>query len=75
MGLVALRQRRDEIVRFGCAGGGFDLGVSVHSLRAVTPEQIRDVLAATPRDMPIHIHVAEQTKEVDDCLAWSGARP
>lgn len=57
------------------AQGGFDLGVSVHSLRAVTPEQIKDVLAATPKDMPIHIHVAEQTKEVEDCLAWSGARP
>jgi formimidoylglutamate deiminase len=59
----------------GGGGGGFDLGVSVHSLRAVTPEQIREVLAATPADRPIHIHVAEQTKEVDDCLAWSGARP
>ena len=55
--------------------GGFDLGVSVHSLRAVTPEQVGEVLAATPMGRPIHIHVAEQTKEVDDCLAWSGARP
>ena len=24
---------------------------------------------------PIHIHIAEQTKEVEDCLAWSGKRP
>ena len=24
---------------------------------------------------PIHIHIAEQTKEVDDCVAWSGQRP
>ena len=27
------------------------------------------------RDAPVHIHVAEQTREVDDCLAWSGRRP
>ncbi len=46
-----------------------------HSLRAVTPEQIRDVLATVDPAMPIHIHAAEQTGEVDDCLAWSGARP
>ncbi|RZJ95797.1 MAG: formimidoylglutamate deiminase [Brevundimonas sp.] len=49
------------------------VGVAPHSLRAVTPE----ALAAMPglTDGPVHIHVAEQTKEVDDCLAWSGARP
>jgi formimidoylglutamate deiminase len=46
-----------------------------HSLRAVTPEQIRDVLAAVDPAMPVHIHAAEQSGEVDDCLAWSGARP
>jgi formimidoylglutamate deiminase len=46
-----------------------------HSLRAVTPEQIRDVLAAVDPKMPVHIHAAEQTGEVDHCLAWSGARP
>ena len=53
----------------------FDLAISVHSLRAVTPEQIADVLAVAPDDVPVHIHVAEQTKEVNDCLAWSGKRP
>jgi len=50
------------------------VGVAPHSLRAVTPHE----LAAMPGlagDGPVHIHVAEQTKEVDDCLAWSGARP
>jgi formimidoylglutamate deiminase len=54
---------------------GFELGVSVHSLRAVTPEQITEVLAAAPADCPIHIHVAEQVREVNDCLAWSNERP
>ena len=49
------------------------VGVAPHSLRAVSPEQLAQV--ATLGDGPIHIHVAEQVKEVDDCLAWSGARP
>ncbi|MCG4452378.1 formimidoylglutamate deiminase [Pseudomonas sp. MMS21-TM103] len=51
------------------------LGLCFHSLRAVTPEQIQTVLGATAGDCPVHIHIAEQQKEVDDCLAWSGRRP
>ncbi|EPJ86053.1 MULTISPECIES: formimidoylglutamate deiminase [Pseudomonas] len=51
------------------------LGLCFHSLRAVTPGQIQDVLAASDRECPVHIHIAEQQKEVDDCLSWSGARP
>ena len=51
------------------------LGLCFHSLRAVTPEQIAAVLAADRSDCPIHIHIAEQQKEVSDCLAWSGLRP
>jgi formimidoylglutamate deiminase len=54
--------------------GRVDLGLGFHSLRAVTPEQMRAVLAIDPA-LPVHIHIAEQVKEVDDCLAWSGARP
>lgn len=54
------------------------LGAAPHSLRAVTPEELHeavlhlDMLDATA---PIHIHAAEQQKEVDDSLAWSGQRP
>lgn len=50
-------------------------GISPHSLRAVTPELLREVISAIPEDAPIHIHVAEQVKEVQDCLAFSGLRP
>lgn len=50
------------------------VGVAPHSLRAVTPEEIAAVIPMAG-DGPVHIHAAEQTKEVDDCLAWSGARP
>lgn len=49
------------------------LGVAPHSLRAVTPEEL--AVVATLGDSPIHIHMAEQVKEVEDCIAWSGARP
>ncbi|WP_407316569.1 formimidoylglutamate deiminase [Pseudomonas sp. nanlin1] len=51
------------------------LGLCFHSLRAVTPGQINEVLAASDKTCPVHIHIAEQQKEVDDCLAWSGKRP
>lgn len=50
------------------------VGVAPHSLRAVTPEELREVVAMAG-DGPIHIHAAEQTGEVEACLRWSGARP
>lgn len=50
------------------------LGIAPHSLRAVTPEALAEV-SALAHDGPVHIHVAEQEREVDDCLAWSGQRP
>jgi len=50
------------------------LGVAPHSLRAVTPEELAAILPLAG-DGPLHIHAAEQMKEVEDCLAWSGARP
>ncbi|HUH94400.1 MAG TPA: formimidoylglutamate deiminase [Casimicrobiaceae bacterium] len=57
---------------------GFKLGVAPHSLRAVAPEELAEIVAfarAVDEDAPIHIHAAEQRREVEDCLAWSGARP
>ncbi len=57
---------------------GHDLrrvGISPHSLRAVTPDLLRAVIGGLDEASPIHIHVAEQTKEVDDCIAFSGQRP
>ncbi len=53
---------------------GAKLGVAPHSLRAVTPEQLADV-ATMAGGAPIHIHIAEQVKEVEDCIAHTGARP
>ena len=51
------------------------IGISPHSLRAVTPPLLRKVLAGLPPDAPVHIHVAEQVKEVEDCVAFCGRRP
>lgn len=51
---------------------GVVVGVAPHSLRAVTPDELRAVVQL---GTPIHMHVSEQTKEVDDCLAWCSRRP
>ncbi|WP_086087118.1 formimidoylglutamate deiminase [Pseudorhodoplanes sinuspersici] len=50
------------------------VGIAPHSLRAVSPQQLKDMMQAVT-DGPIHIHAAEQTREVDDCVAALGARP
>ena len=57
---------------------GAALGLAPHSLRAVPPDSLRaavEGLTALDARAPIHIHIAEQTQEVDDCVAWSGQRP
>lgn len=49
------------------------LGVAPHSLRAATPDELREVVPLADVG-PVHIHAAEQVKEVEDCLQWSGRR-
>jgi formimidoylglutamate deiminase len=61
-----------------CDTAGARLGLAPHSLRAVPPDSLGEALAGFEKidpTGPIHIHIAEQTKEVDDCLTWSGQRP
>jgi len=50
------------------------LGVAPHSLRAVSPAELQRITALLP-GAPVHIHAAEQVREVEECVAWSGARP
>jgi formimidoylglutamate deiminase len=51
-------------------------GVAIHSLRAAKASSILSLMARCAGDHgPIHIHIAEQTGEVDDCIAASGLRP
>jgi formimidoylglutamate deiminase len=59
----------------GAATHGYVLGVAPHSLRAVTPEEMGHVVRLAAPGAPVHIHAAEQTREVDDCFAWSRLRP
>lgn len=62
-GRAALRSLEDAV-----------LGVAPHSLRAVSPIELGAV-AGMVREGPVHIHIAEQRREVEDCIAWSGQRP
>lgn len=55
---------------------GLNAGVAVHSLRAAAPASIHRLRElADDLGGPVHVHVAEQTAEVDDCLAATGRRP
>ncbi len=59
-------------------GQGVRTGVAPHSLRAVPPDALADLLTgldAIDPTAPLHIHIAEQMQEVHDSLAFSGARP
>lgn len=56
------------------AGADAVVGVAPHSLRATAPDDIAR-LVAVENACPVHIHIAEQIKEVDDVEAWLGARP
>lgn len=59
-------------------GPDLRLGLALHSLRAVPAGALREALAglrARDPDAPIHIHAAEQPKEVEECLNHLGARP
>ncbi|MBW8367410.1 MAG: formimidoylglutamate deiminase [Arenimonas sp.] len=65
--LQALRAQQDDTLA---------VGIALHSLRAVPLAAMREVLAAVGGEpLPIHIHIAEQIGEVQDCLALRGARP
>jgi formimidoylglutamate deiminase len=51
------------------------LGFSVHSLRAVDSKDIVSTFTNGPRNIPFHLHAAEQLKEVEDCVAHLKQRP
>ena len=62
-------------LREGSAEHGYVLGVAPHSLRAVTAEELGQIVRLAGSSAPVHIHAAEQTREVDECFAWSRLRP
>ena len=57
-------------------GDGVRIGAAIHSVRAVDPASMRIVAAwARRRSAPLHIHLAEQPVEVEECVAFEGCTP
>ncbi|MEZ5344842.1 MAG: formimidoylglutamate deiminase [Pyrinomonadaceae bacterium] len=54
---------------------GANTAIGIHSMRGVEPETIVAAAEEMPRNIPFHIHIAEQLKEVADCEAFLGSRP
>jgi formimidoylglutamate deiminase len=52
-----------------------EVGAAPHSLRATSVEQMRELVDGLAAGRPLHIHIAEQQAEVDQCLAFCGQRP
>ena len=58
------------------SGAAASVGIGVHSLRAVSRESLQEIArAANNAFVPMHLHIAEQQREVDQCLAAYGRRP
>ena len=79
---VSKPDRLLEVIRvLGAEGsvlGMVNFGLAPHSLRAVPPAALGEAVAALHAlrpDAPVHIHIAEQSGEVDACVEWSGCRP
>ncbi|RDU97030.1 formimidoylglutamate deiminase [Trinickia dinghuensis] len=69
--LLTLRRARPE-------HGALTYGVAPHSLRAVSQASLQALVQGLDAHLPgapIHLHIAEQTGEVEECLAATGARP
>jgi len=65
-------QRMDDLDE----GAGVRIGAAIHSVRAVDPASMRTVAEwARKHNAPLHIHLAEQPAEVEECLAVEGCTP
>ncbi|QKJ21270.1 formimidoylglutamate deiminase [Microbacterium hominis] len=51
------------------------LGAAIHSVRAVPPDAIAEIVRGLPGDVPLHVHLSEQPQENDDCLRAHGLTP
>jgi formimidoylglutamate deiminase len=68
----------EELRRRHRRAANIRVGLALHSLRAVPPDSLSAAVAglrAVDADAPVHIHIAEQVREVEECMAWSGQRP
>jgi len=52
-----------------------NLGLGIHSMRGVEPRDIAEIAKSGPQDLPFHIHISEQLKEIKDSIAYLNKRP
>ena len=52
-----------------------NIGIGIHSMRGVEPKDIAEIAKSANQDIPFHIHIAEQLKEIEDSIAYLGKRP
>ena len=57
------------------ASDGARVGIGAHSLRAVSAPSLMRIAEVAGDEVPLHIHVAEQRREVDQCYSSYGRRP
>ncbi|GHF30872.1 formimidoylglutamate deiminase [Kordiimonas sediminis] len=79
-GQQAFVHSAEDFIRFwhilkGRVDGNNRLGVAFHSLRAVDAADIAGMLEKLPASIPCHVHIAEQTAEVEAAVAFTGKRP
>ena len=54
---------------------GANMAFGIHSMRGVDPIDIVEIAKNGPQDIPFHIHISEQLKEIEDSVAFLGKRP
>ncbi|MES2589471.1 MAG: formimidoylglutamate deiminase [Bacteroidota bacterium] len=54
---------------------GANIAIGIHSMRGVEPKDIAEIAKSGPQDIPFHIHVSEQLKEISDSIAYLNKRP
>ena len=52
-----------------------NIGLGIHSMRGVEPNDIAEIAKSGPQDIPFHIHISEQLKEIEDSIAYLNKRP
>lgn len=52
-----------------------NVALGIHSMRGVEPSAIAEIAKSGPQDLPFHIHIAEQLKEIEDSVEYLGMRP
>lgn len=57
------------------AYAGANIGIGIHSMRGVEPKDIAEIAKNGPQDIPFHIHIAEQLKEIEDSIRYLNSRP